>query len=97
MLIIEKYLTLPILYLYWLKIIAVAAHISKNEDRETASNTTAKNSAKGIPPKLVTYELTGYGVTSWIGALERYESRYRREITRLMDAKENDTVYNIIA
>lgn len=71
---------------------AVAIHISKNEDTERASNTVDNDSGTGIPPKFVTYELTGYGFTVGNGAVERYESRYMRDTTRLTQATEKDIV-----
>ena len=44
MLISEKYFILPILCRYWLRNMAVVIHISKNEDRERASNTMDNDS-----------------------------------------------------
>jgi hypothetical protein len=44
MLIREKYFILPILCRYWLRSIAVAIHISKNEDRDRTSNTVDNDS-----------------------------------------------------
>jgi hypothetical protein len=41
----------------------VAAHISKNEDREIASNMADNKLVKGEPAKLSTYEFMGSGLT----------------------------------
>ena len=60
----EKYFILPILCLYWLRNIAVAIHISKNEDKERASNTGDNDSVNGAPGWFATYELIGYELTS---------------------------------
>jgi hypothetical protein len=96
MLISEKYFILPILCRYWLRNIAVAIHISKNEDSERASNVIDNDSLNGNPPKFVTYEVIGYGFTSDIGALKRYESRYTSETIRLTAASAKDMVYTKI-
>ena len=89
---------MPILYRYWLRNIAVAIHIIKNEDRERVSNAIDNDSVNGDPPRFVTYEVIGYGFTSGNGALEpeKYNSRYMRETTRLTEASEKDMVYSII-
>ena len=47
---------------------AVAIHISKNEDRDRASNTMDNDSVNGNPGWLITYDVIGYGLTS--GKLE---------------------------
>jgi hypothetical protein len=66
-----KYFILPILCRYWLKNIAVAVHISKNEDRERASNVMDNDSVNGNPGWSITYEVIGYGITSGNGAPEK--------------------------
>ena len=94
----EKYFILPILWRYWLRNIAVAIHISKNEDRERASNTMDNDSADDGAGLFVTYETMGYGLTSGNAAeLEKQDARYVSETTRLTEASAKDMVQSIIA
>ena len=70
----KKNFILPILYLYWLKNIAVAIHISKNDVREIISKNTDNGSAYALLPErfvFVTYEMIEYGFTSGIDVSER--------------------------
>ena len=64
MLISEKNLIFPILYLYWLRSIAVAIHISKNEDRERISYIMDSDSVIAVPGIFTTYAVIEYGFTS---------------------------------
>ena len=64
MLISEKYFILPILWRYWLRNIAVAIHISKNEDTERASNAMDNDSVNGEAGRFDVYKMNGYGFTS---------------------------------
>jgi hypothetical protein len=41
---------------------AVAIHMSKNEDTESASNTVDNDSVNSVPGWFVTYEVMGYGI-----------------------------------
>jgi len=50
---------------------AVAIHISKNEDTERASNTVDNDSIYRGPPMFVTYRVIGYGFKSDNADLER--------------------------
>ena len=64
MLISAKYLILPILYRYWLRNIAVAIHIIKNEDRERESKAIDNDVVNGEAGTFTTYAVIGYGVNS---------------------------------
>jgi hypothetical protein len=57
--------------LYWLRNIAVAIHISKNEDIDRTSNTVDNDSVNGNPAMFVTYEVMGYGFTSGNAEVEK--------------------------
>ena len=64
MLISEKYFILPILCRYWLRNMAVATHISKNEDIDRASYTVDNDSVNGEAGRFDAYKINGYGFTS---------------------------------
>jgi hypothetical protein len=51
--------------------IAVAIHISKNQDIERASNALDNDSVNGNPATFVTYAMIGYGFTSGNAEMEK--------------------------
>jgi hypothetical protein len=80
---------------------AVAIHISKNDDRERISNTVDNDSPTNTlakfdkPLKFVTYETIEYGCTIGDGAPDRYDSRYASDTARLRESSDKDIVYSI--
>jgi hypothetical protein len=80
---------------------AVATHISKNDDRERISKTVDNVSpTKTLPEfdkplKFVTYETIGYGCTIGDATPNRYDSRYVSDTARLRESSDNDMVYSM--
>ena len=90
----EKYFVLPILYLYCRSNIAVATHISKNEDNERTSNSVDRDSAKVLGVKSTTNEFIEKGFTSGEGA-KRSDSTYISDTRRLTETSDKDIVYSM--
>lgn len=69
--------------------------MSRNENRERTSNTVDNDPVRGEPAKLATYDMIGSGLTVEDGRLEKYESRYMREIIKVTESRDKDTQYKM--